>query len=202
MNMSGKNKMLGVSRHIALDLDEVLCPFATYLHKHYSKTRRKTCPTKALTNYNFAKHYGITDYESKILVSSFYDSLECEEIRPIEGSQEAIKVLHENHRLSIVTGRQHYAADVTTNFIDKYFPGMFSEIVFTNSFSLDGPETSKQNACKDINAALLIDDNLNTCIDCINEGIEAYVFGDYEWNKDIGVYKHIPRLQNWNEFLL
>ena len=193
--------MLSITRHIALDLDEVLCPFARPFHSFHS--RRPRCLSKPMKHYNFARHYGMSDHQSKLEVASFYNSKECADITPLEFSQDAVSLLNEQYLLTIVTGRQYYARDVTYDFIDTYFHGMFKDVIFTNSFSLNGPEVSKSDVCKDIGAGLLIDDNLNTCIDVTNEELDAYLFGDYDWNRGSSknAYIHIPRISNWENFI-
>lgn len=193
--------MLSITRHIALDLDEVLCPFARPFHSFHRGNRR--CSSKPMKYYNFARHYGMSDHQSKLEVASFYNSKECADITPLEFSQDAVSLLNEQYMLTVVTGRQYYARDVTYDFIDKYFHGMFHDVIFTNSFSLNGPEVSKSDVCKDIKAGLLIDDNLNTCIDVTNEELDAYLFGDYDWNRGSSknAYIHIPRISNWENFI-
>jgi len=182
------------NNHIAVDLDEVLCPMIRCLTKYYKRTRAAPYQNKLPKSYNYASHFKISEIESKHLVKSFYDSAECSSMKPLDGSQEAISLLRENFgKLSIVTGRQYYAADATYEFLDSHFPGLFADVIFTNSFALDGPrEISKQNVCTYLGAGLLIDDNLDTCLTTKN----SVIFGDYPWNED---NTSLPRISSWKD---
>lgn len=180
--------------HIALDLDEVLCPMISSLNKYYKRTRASPFSKKLPKTYNYATHFNISEKESKFLVKSFYESIECRSMQPLDGSKEAVRLLRENFgKISIVTGRQYYAADATYEFIDSHFPDMFSDVIFTNSFALDGPrEIHKQNVCNYLGAGLLIDDNLDTCLTTKN----SVLFGNYPWNED---NTSLPRISSWKD---
>lgn len=182
---------------IAIDVDEVLCPMLKHLNKHYKKSYRKSpLPLANPIQYNFAKHYNISVDESKQLVKSFYDSPECLEMKPLEGSIEEIKRLKKRHNLGIITGRQHYGKDATYKFLDTYFPDMFDFVICTNSFSLEGKELQKHKACQLMDCDILIDDSLENCKSIQQEGITPILFGNYSWNTPDC---HMYHIYHWKE---
>tara|TARA_B100001094_G_scaffold332711_1_gene405994 strand:- start:4864 stop:5517 length:654 start_codon:yes stop_codon:yes gene_type:complete len=173
-------------KHIALDLDDTICPFFPPF-KEYLERKNKT-KTNAKINcseYNFSKIFKINDLESKVLVSNFYDSPEFNQISPYIEAVKAIEILRkEGYKLSIVTGRQNYAETQTKQFIESFIPNTFEDVHLTNSFSLEGEELSKYEICKSINADILIDDNIRYCEECSSKNITALVYGEYPWNKN------------------
>jgi hypothetical protein len=49
--------------------------------------------------------------------------------------------------LVVVTSRQHVIQDVTLDWLDAHFPGLFSEVYFGNHFALQGASRSKSDIC-------------------------------------------------------
>lgn len=89
-----------------------------------------------------------------------------------------------------MTGRQNIAGGATHDFVQRYFPGAFDNIYFTNSHT--SFEVNKIDACRSVGADVLIDD-----LPWGSEGFapdrgrgdgtpirtpECILFGDYGWN--------------------
>ena len=155
--------------HIALDLDEVISPMLPHLvtfyinkyHKgnmnFYSYYMRK--PVKC--GYKYSEIFNISNYQAKILVRSFYTSIEAKQIRPYSTSVKAIHNLKKRDaKLSIVTGRQTYpeCKQLTHAFVGNYFGSCIDNIYFTNSYSLEGECVSKKDICDSIDADIHVDD--------------------------------------------
>ena len=180
---------------IAVDLDEVLCPMLHSLNGHYSSRYNRRAPATLPREYNYAKHYGMTELDSKRLVKSFYGSRECASMRPIEGSVEAMRDLKRRYSLGIVTGRQFYGRDATVDFVNRYFYDVFDFVLCTNSFSLYGREIPKHRACELMNCDVLIDDSAGNCDLVSAIGRRALLFGEYPWNAE----SDIARLSGWDK---
>ena len=155
--------------HIALDLDEVISPLLPHLvtfyinkyHKgnmnYYSHYMRK--PAKC--GYKYSEIFNISDHQSKLLVKTFYSSLEAKKIRPYSSSIRAIHNFKKRDaKISIVTGRQNYTQckQLTHAFVGNYFGSCIDNIYFTNSYSLEGDSINKLDVCESINADILVDD--------------------------------------------
>lgn len=182
---------------IAVDIDEVLCPMLKHLNKHYKRVyKKKDLPSAHPKQYNFAKHYNISVHESKLLVKSFYDSSECLEMKPLDGSVNEIKRLKQKYKLGVITGRQYYGKDVTYKFLDTYFPDMFDFVICTNSYSLNGKELEKYKACQLMNCDILIDDSLENCKTIKNNDMTPILFGNYSWNSPDCDMNHV---YHWKE---
>jgi 5'(3')-deoxyribonucleotidase len=141
-------------KRIAIDVDEVLTPFLPSLLK-WRKPRK--LPKKFPYLYR-----EISEEE----IHEFYESQEFMNLEPIKNSQKVLENLKE-HKLFVVTGRQNVIREQTENWIEKWYPGIFEDVILRN-----------------LNIGLLIDDNFTNCVECISVGTKAINFvGDpvYPW---------------------
>jgi 5'(3')-deoxyribonucleotidase len=116
------------------------------------------------------------------MVREFYDSEAFANMTPIEDSLKALTELKKDNKLFIVTGRQEIVRNKTEKWVHDNFPGIFSDVIMTNSFTRD--EVSKADVCKMLNIGVMIDDNFGVCQDCLDNKIGAVNFiGDpvYPW---------------------
>ena len=109
---------------IAVDVDEVLCPFV----KTMSRWKYPSGPPNVAAKhpYNYATMFGITQRESKKMVDSFYFSNDFKLMRPFTESQLHLQRLHScGYDLYCVTGRQSIARDTTEEWISTHYPGLW-----------------------------------------------------------------------------
>jgi hypothetical protein len=52
----------------------------------------------------------------------------------------------------VVTSRQHVIQDVTLEWIDAHYSGLFEEVYFGNHFALTGTSRKKSDICRSIGA--------------------------------------------------
>jgi len=180
----------------------MIAPLASYYARsrgsHYEST--EDFIENNAKEYSFAKCFDITEEQSKRLVYEYYFSDEAYNVTPIYKSQEAIEKLSINNHLYIITGRQTYDHCVayTEKMIEQFFPDMFDDILYTNSYSLNrDPCKNKIEIMEELEARVLIDDIHETCMSCISEGKQGILFGNYSWNRDA---KNIPRVYTWELF--
>ena len=64
------------------------------------------------------------------------------------GAFEALGRLSSSCDLVVVTSRQHVIQDVTLDWIDRHYPGLFQEVYFGNHFALEGTSRKKSDICK------------------------------------------------------
>ena len=163
---------------IGIDIDEVLAPFLPTMMRW--RPPRVAAPSRHA--YMYRDIYGITERESVKMVRDFYESEEFFKMKPINHAVEAMTELKKSNTLFVVTGRQEVVRDKTQRWIQENFPGIFSDVIMTNSFTIH--ETSKADMCKLLNIGLMVDDNYQICEDCMYLKIAAANFiGDpvYPW---------------------
>ena len=154
---------------IAIDIDEVLTPFLPTMMRW---KRPRHIPKKF--PYIYRDIYQISEDESQKLVHEFYESPEFINLEPIKYSQWAMSVLKKRNKLYIVTGRQSIIRNQTEYWIDKWYPGIFTDVILTNSYT--SQEVLKADICRSLNIGLMIDDNFTTCAECISTGTNAINF--------------------------
>jgi hypothetical protein len=171
---------------IAIDIDEVLVPFLYPM----SRWAHMRCPPKdSAYAYVYRDIFGIQEEESRAMVQGFYRSRDFRVLKPIRGSQHAMSVFRSNcTKMYIVTGRQEEARPETERWIDQHFPGMFDDVILTNSFTPN--EIKKVDVCRALNIGLIVDDNRQTCDECIESGMNAIHFvGEevYPWCEESSI---------------
>lgn len=185
-----------VPTRIAIDIDEVLCPFFHPMAKRVGRTP----PTKHHP-YIYSKALGITEKESAVMVREFYESDEFKNLKPIKMADYALYQLkRRGHRLYAVTGRQSVAREGTENWLNKHFYGVFDDLVTTNSFTDN--EIPKSKLCLALNISTIVDDSFQTCVDCHGKGLGViHYVGEpmYPWCHERHPY--INTASNWIEVL-
>ena len=98
----------------------------------------------------------------------------------------------------VVTGRQDVVRDETETWIESFFPGVFDDVILTNSFTPN--EIHKANICRALNIGLIIDDNKSICDRCINDGVKAlnYIGEDeiYPWCEESDI-----SIRDWTNYV-
>lgn len=182
---------------IAIDVDEVL----VHLLKPMVKFHKKQMPKKC--NYLYREVFNCSEEESQKLLKQFYFSEEFRKLEPIDGSVEAMKNLKRVFpKMYVVTGRQDMIREPTELWLNYYFPEIFDDILLTNSFTSN--EINKADICRSLAIDLLIDDNVNICKQCIENGTEAlnFIGSDseiYPWCEESDISLH--GWKRWNGLL-
>jgi len=156
---------------IAIDIDEVLVPFLFPM----AKWRNLKMPRKEKYPYLYRDIFEISERESQAMVHEFYKSREFKALKPIEGAQYAMsRMRRDAKKMYIVTGRQESSRETTEWWIDTHFPGIFDDVILTNSFT--PMEVKKVDICRSLAIDTIVDDNMTICLECIGSGMDAYNF--------------------------
>lgn len=163
-------------QRVAIDIDEVLVPFV----KPMAKWRGyKMPPSNTKYKYLYREMFDISEDESSRMVREFYDSPEFLQLKPIFNSQlGVVRLKGKSQKIYAVTGRQDCVRLKTGEWLEKHFPGMFDDLVMTNSFT--DHEIKKVDICRSLAIDLIIDDNIDICTECRDAGIRAQNFVGHE----------------------
>ena len=179
---------------IAIDIDEVLVKFLFPMAKHHHKVHKLW--SKPKYNYVYREIFEIDEVTSQKMVREFYQSNDFMDLVPIKGSQEAMyKLKRHSDKMYVVTGRQDVVREETEAWIESFFPGVFDDVILTNSFTPN--EVHKADICRALNIGLIIDDNKSICDRCIEDGVRAinYIGEDiYPWCQESDI-----SIRDWNE---
>ena len=156
---------------IAIDVDEVL----VHLLKPMAKRRGVKLPKNQKYNYLYREVFNCTEEESQKILQEFYLSDDFRNLKPIKGSQKAMQNLNMVFdKMYIVTGRQETVREPTELWIEHFYPGIFDDVILTNSFTEH--EVKKVDVCRALGIGCIIDDSIGTCNECMEAGIDALNF--------------------------
>ena len=176
---------------IAVDVDEVLCPFVYTM----SKWARRKVP-KGKYAYDYAKMFKMERKHTQDMVYLFYQSDEFKKMKPLELSRLYLDNIKKgNKKMYALTGRQRICEHETIKWINNWYPGVFDDVILTDSYTQN--EISKADICKSLAITVLVDDNYKTCLDCMDVGVNAINYvGDpiYPW-----CISSIISAKNWAE---
>lgn len=184
---------------IAIDLDDVLSnhveAFVNFSNKTYGTNL-------SIEDYrdNWNELWKVSIKEAKKRVEEFHKPEIVASYDAKKEAKAALKKLKENYDLYIVSVRVETLKDITQTWIDNNFPGIFTDIHLVKHWAVK-ERTTKADVCKQIGATYLIDDQPLHCIEAADAGIQALLFGDYSWNKNIELKKGMTRCKNWNEVI-
>jgi 5'(3')-deoxyribonucleotidase len=186
---------------IAVDIDDVLAHHYDVL-KVYLAAHQKIELEPEDMRSGLLSSPRIATYDKETLIKGVEEFVSSPEFYspPIEGSVEVLLSLKEKYRLIIVTARPLSIELLTTEWLEKYFEGIFEEINFVGAKRWgQGRSVSKNHLLEKHGVNYLIDDSLMHCENASKSGIKSLLFGDYEWNKTTEDDESVVRVRNWRE---
>jgi len=160
---------------VAIDIDEVLVPFLNPMARYHKQKSGIQKTDKSKYSYVYRDIFNVTEEESQKMVQEFYKSGHFQVLKPIRGSQLAMRSLRNNaEKMYIVTGRQDVVREDTEIWVNHFFPGIFDDVILTNSYTPN--EVKKVDICRALNIGLIIDDNKTICDECIESGMNTVNF--------------------------
>ncbi len=187
---------------IAVDFDDVLMEFNAGFLDFHNRVHGTTLTFDQLINYdNWEVVYGCDKETMTARAKNFYVSREHQLVEPVAGAVNAIEKLSRSHSLQIVTSRPTSVREHTLEWLDRHFPGLFHDFHFTNIYAADvgTKPRSKSEVCREIGAAVLIDDALRHATEVADHAIPV-LLPDRPWNRE-----HTPvgvtRVHSWPDIV-
>lgn len=188
---------------IAVDIDDVLAA-----HSHaFAKWSNEKYGTN-ITNDDYQESWQEVwkiEYEETIKrAEEYHESDHLFNCEIIEGAYEALKKLKERFKLVAITSRRDSISELTTKWINVYYPDIFDEIVFAgffNKISSNSLKLTKGELAKNIGVNFIIDDQLKHILSAAELGIQAILFGNYNWNKADSLPKNAIRANDWSDVI-
>ncbi len=187
---------------IGIDIDDVIADFVPTLARFHNETFGGNLSKNDFTSYDFWKVWGGSKEEAVRKVDMFFeDQSHCNKILPVIKSVTSLNKLKEGGvELFAITGRRDNMIEQTKEWIEKHFPGLFLDIYFTNSYSLNGKSEKKSKICKELGITVMVEDHTKHAVDCAENAIQVLLF-DCPWNKHSNVLKNIRRVSSWDEII-
>lgn len=189
---------------IAVDIDEVLSEtLKSMLKKHKYMFNNHKVAWEDLVDYNvwnieslwLTKNQAIRIFARFQLWSWLFNKIE-----PVQWAKKNIQRLKEQwYKFYAITARLTVLKPATLLWLNRHFFWCFEKVIFANFFTKW--EKKKSDICKEIWAKIIIEDNLDTCIDCASQWIKCYLF-DKPRNQLEKLPEWITRVYSRNEIEL
>lgn len=186
---------------IGIDIDEVLMPHFGDLISWYN-AQFGTVLTLQDNHPTDPGNWGTDSFEAAVRrVHQFYDTQEFLTSEPFHEAQTALGELASNYELIVVTARDTILETVTTDWLEKHFAELFTQIHFTKHFNLEGKRRDKVEILREEQVKYFIDDSMQNVGLASDADVECILFGSYVWNQADILPINVTRCENWHEVL-
>lgn len=186
---------------IAWDIDDVLADNATGFAAFCNTTWGLSMKPEDFSE-DWCTMWGVDIDEVNRRSHIFHTSDAALSYRPHDGALQVITALAEANDNRIVTSRRQLLREHTATWVGRHFPGLFIEVHYSgifDTFQHGDHLKTKADVLKEINADILVDDQLKHCIAAAEQGIPAILFGSYRWNQAETLPQGIIRCQTMQE---
>jgi 5'(3')-deoxyribonucleotidase len=186
---------------IAIDVDEVLAAnapsFVAYSNKKWGTNFK-------VEDYHehWTELWQTDEKEMDRRVNEMFADGFVKDHKPIKEANEILKELSRQYELHVITSRRKIIEKDTKQWLDKFFPSVFTEIHFAGIWDKsvqNRMQMTKSDLLRSMNIKYFIDDQPRHCFAAAEAGIKTLLFGDYPWNKDIDKPKNVFWVKNWQE---
>ncbi|MBS3091557.1 hypothetical protein J4217_03870 [Candidatus Pacearchaeota archaeon] len=126
-----------------------------------------------------------------------HETHNLEDVKPIEGAEEAITNLSSNNELFIITSRPSRFKNRAENRV-KHHIRRTIKIISAGDFH-KGQSATKAEICKELKIPVLLEDAPDTALKCAENEIKVILF-DQPWNQKIN-HVNLIRVTGWKEAL-
>jgi 5'(3')-deoxyribonucleotidase len=185
---------------IALDCDDVIVATGELLVNHYNQLHGTTVRPQDFYSKDYEHVWRAEPETATRDLFAYLLTEEYIQLAPMENAAAVLRKLAEQYTLYIVTGRPDETEQATLQWIEKYLPGIFEQVIFTNFFKLNdskGALRTKADVCKELGAQWLVDDHLYHIHNVADQGITGLLFGDLPWEQLESPSPHIVKIKDW-----
>lgn len=189
---------------ITFDCDEVLAELVTYLLEHHDNTFLGVPLTwDELTHYHLEnipkiKETWINFNEWKKVFEDILINHSVDKVVPVFWMPDIVSSLKRQwHQLYVVTARADDINQVTLDWLEKHYPGMFSDVVFANHYN--DRMISKGEICKYLNSKLMFEDTIHNAENVAAENIPVIMPAKPRNADYIDQHQHILKVENLSQ---
>lgn len=184
---------------IGFDLDDVLLDFNKALCEYNNLTYGTSHKREDVTTYDLEELWGCNRGEVIKRIFDFYQSPAHMRVLPISGAVEGIRALKKDNVFHIITAKPDILRSVTQQWLDKYFPGIFESVHFTNSIGFPGIGRTKAEVCNELGVEIFVDDSMDNAKNVSSVGIPVLLLNS-PWNQG-EVSQLVTRVNSWQEIV-
>lgn len=184
---------------IGIDIDDTIAQFQLGFLKYHNEHYGTEMTPEDVYTYGYDKVFGEPMEEMVRRVLEYYADPSFDDITPVPGSQEVLSEWVKEHQLIIITARPDVLVKQTNNWIEKYFPFEFKEVIFTGQFGSNhkGKKLKKSDLCLELGIDVMIEDSPMHAENIANIGIPSVLL-DHPWNQNYD-NSLVTRVNKWEE---
>ena len=186
---------------LATDLDDVLFGFTSHFFEWHNRRYGTDLSLEALARARYLfEAWGGTREEAVERMRAFFDEVDVLGLEPLEGAVDCLGALGHRYDLAVVSAKDPAYEAVTLEWVERYFSGVFDQVILGIGHSERGEgAVTKVEVCRDLGAAVIIDDQLGHLAGAATFGIRPWLFGNYPWNRGEELPDSVRRAANWRE---
>jgi 5'(3')-deoxyribonucleotidase len=185
---------------IAVDVDDVLATSADGWVRH-SNQRWGTHLTVDDYQENWGAMWNVDHEEFLRRRNQLFDEGVIQTFAPYLEAKAVLVALGEHYKLVITSSRNSVLREDTLDWLNQHFGSVFEEIHLAGIYDAGDPNAhllTKAGLLTTIGADFLIDDQPKHCLAAAEAGMQTVLFGEYPWNRDIGVLPTgVTRCKDW-----
>ncbi len=185
-------------KRIGIDLDQVLADFTSAFDEFHDTSYGTDFRNNPPTEFYLRNSIDVSEEEELRRVKEFYSTDYFLKMRPLPKSVEAIKILAQDNELYLITSRPEFVKKETCDWINKYFPSCFKDIILTNHYF--GGTKKKSAVCLEKQIDYMVEDMAHYANDCAEAGISTFLITK-NWNKSEKLAKNVTRVDDWAEII-
>lgn len=183
---------------IGIDIDDVVVDFISPFLEYYNSRTGRNFLFEEVFSYHFEDFLGCTKEQAIQAVRDFYGTEAFDQLKPLPGALEGIKILSENNNLVYITARHAKAKSKTPLWLNNKLPEIKSRVIYTGELER-GRKVTKAEVCLSERIELMLEDSRYHSLECAEAGISTILF-DKPWNQGIR-HVNIVRVRGWEEAL-
>lgn len=180
---------------IAIDIDEVVAKYLDCYCSYHNYHSGEELKPHHFRKFSFSYTLGIPKETSHGVRKNFMESDHFDEMALVEGAEEAINFLSENHEIVFITARPKDHEFKTINFFKKYFPEKNFKVIFSGDYFM---ERHKDEICRELGIGCIIEDSEDSQ-NYAKNGIKVILL-NRPWNYEVS-HENVVRCNDWKEIL-
>lgn len=190
---------------IAIDIDDVLADttdvlriFVNNKHKRNLQSHHYHVKTGIYWGH-YEKVWENHDINGDGIIDEFHASYVSDQshVPAITGAVESLQEMHKNFQLIAISSRSTEMQDATERWLKDRFNSQFDSVICIGHGKKS--KITKGQACKNLGARYLIDDNIGHCEDALKHNVQPVLFGDYGWHDSNQIRDNYIHCKNWQE---
>jgi uncharacterized HAD superfamily protein len=183
---------------IGIDLDDTLSYTIPEMVEFHNKNYGTNLKPEDYKKYEQWYIWSETLEEALKRLYEFHTSDYGENIKPILYAKDILDKAKENNQIFVITARSKNIEKETRDWLEKYYPNIFSKIYFTDNYSKENKKVTKKGVCDELGIDIFIEDNLQYATECANPERKVYLL-DYPWNQSESLPENVKRVKDWKE---